>query len=326
MGPTSDILFAASPSIARKLSSLIGVRAKPTIAYLGPSELWLAKSYISGMTLRLARSPDAPDKTTVHGSAAPAAPARFASTSVVSPPLASTSPSRNQWRSTLYLNVVLLQITPQLLRVLIVDHVHSQPPRALQIQRPVIDKHALFGQPVRHFQRHTKDQLLWLARTNVTRAEENQEISAQIKRLDAVLVELQRLVIDCADKIFLGARHNIQNRARFPILLRLREHECRELFSRKRARTVKQRPVQILVQRDVPGIKGGKRQFVAVLKLFPIQIKNGSRLTARPAIPAVGEDDASNVPKQRRNFRQVCYTSAPKGGLRKRNSIRKNPL
>src|SRR5215468_5626611 len=71
MGPTSEIVLAASPKPSRKASSVIAVRANPTMAYRGPSALCVARSYIAGMTLRLARSPEAPNKTTVQGSATP---------------------------------------------------------------------------------------------------------------------------------------------------------------------------------------------------------------------------------------------------------------
>jgi hypothetical protein len=63
--------FAASLVVARKLSSVMGVRANPTIAYRAPKELCCAKSYSAGRTLRFAKSPDAPNSTTVHGSTFP---------------------------------------------------------------------------------------------------------------------------------------------------------------------------------------------------------------------------------------------------------------
>ena len=50
------------------------------------------------------------------------------------------------------------------------------------------------------------------------------------------------------------------------------------------------------------GIKRGERQIVAILKFFPIEMKGVGGLAAGTAIPAVGEDDASNVEEQRRDF------------------------
>src|SRR6516225_1499184 len=70
MGPPSDMVLAASPAVARKDSSVIGVRAKPITAYRAPREWCDARSNKAGMTLRLARSPEAPKRTTAHGSVA----------------------------------------------------------------------------------------------------------------------------------------------------------------------------------------------------------------------------------------------------------------
>src|ERR1700730_17393819 len=141
------------------------------------------------MTLRLARSPDAPNKTTVHASATLPAPELFVSTAVVPPCIGSTSSVRNHWRSTLYLNAVLLQIRPQLLRVLVMDYVHAQAPRVLQIQRPVIDEHALFRGTLRDFQCHAKNHLFRLARAHIAQTKKHVEVPPQMERLNTVLVE-----------------------------------------------------------------------------------------------------------------------------------------
>src|SRR5260370_10773732 len=81
------MVFAASPKVVRKLSSVIGVRAKPTMAYRDRRALWVGRSYIAGVTLRFARSPDAPKRTTVQGSATPpyTEPERPVSPAIVSP-------------------------------------------------------------------------------------------------------------------------------------------------------------------------------------------------------------------------------------------------
>src|SRR5258708_129344 len=80
------MLLAASPAVPRNLSSLIALRAKPPILYRGPSELLIARSYIAGIPLRFAQSPEAPNSTTRHGSLtlAPQLLAGLASTSISS--------------------------------------------------------------------------------------------------------------------------------------------------------------------------------------------------------------------------------------------------
>src|ERR1700758_250838 len=110
------MVLAASPMEPRKLSSFIGVRAKPTIAYREPSEPWLARSYIAGITLRLARSPDAPKRTTVQDSGPFAPPEWFASI-VSCLPSAQSQVFPRICTISLYLNAIFLQINAELLGV-----------------------------------------------------------------------------------------------------------------------------------------------------------------------------------------------------------------
>ena len=96
----------------------------------------------------------------------------------------------------LYLNAVISQLGSQLLRVSMVNHVKSQTPRAFEIERTVVDEHALLRRTLRHFQSDAEDSLFRLARTHVARTEENLKIAAQVKCFNAVLVELERLKTD----------------------------------------------------------------------------------------------------------------------------------
>src|ERR1700678_2115861 len=132
---------------------------------------------MAGITLRLARSPDAPNKTPVPRSVPFAPPERFASMFVGLPSVRFRHFPWNQRRLTLYLNVVFLQIRAKLLCVLIMDHVHAQSSWALEIQKTVVDEHALLGRPLCDRQRHPENQLFRLARMHIARAEENQKIT-----------------------------------------------------------------------------------------------------------------------------------------------------
>src|SRR5207245_7665566 len=70
-------------------SDLSGDLAKRKVvaAMRSPSALCVARSYIAAMTLRFARSPEAPNKMTVQGSATPpyTEPERSVSPTIVSP-------------------------------------------------------------------------------------------------------------------------------------------------------------------------------------------------------------------------------------------------
>ena len=68
-----------------------------------------------------------------------------------------------------------------------------------------------------------------------------------MKGLDAVLIKLQRLIVDGADKIFLFTRDLVQNCAGFWIFFGLRKHESGEFLARERTGTIEQRAVQVFV-------------------------------------------------------------------------------
>ncbi|HSU88207.1 MAG TPA: hypothetical protein VLL56_05200, partial [Terriglobia bacterium] len=104
-------------------------------------------------------------------------------------------------RSKLHLNPKFSKLGTQLFRVLMVNGVHPKAPRAFKVERPVVNENAFLRRTLGNFQSDAKDRLLRLARANVTRAEENEEISSKVEGLNAVLVELQWLIVDGAHKI-----------------------------------------------------------------------------------------------------------------------------
>src|SRR5260370_1428038 len=212
-------------------------------------------------------------------------------------------------RPKLYINAILSKLRTQLLGVLVMNGVHPKAPRAFQVQGPVINEKTLLRLALGDFQSHAKDQLFGLAGSNVTGAEENEKVPSKVEGLDAVLVELQRFVIDGTDKIIPGASDLIENGARLRKFLGLREHESGEFLAREAARAIEQCPVEIFVQGDLPGIEGREREIVAILKFFPIQVKSDCGFFARSAVPTICQDDAADVPEQRGNLSQGHYTS-----------------
>ena len=210
-------------------------------------------------------------------------------------------------RSKLYLNPIFSKLQPQLFRALVEDRVHAEFSRPFQIQGAVVNEKALLGRALRDFQRHAKNGFFGLARMHIARAEKNQEVSSKIESLDAVLIELQWLIVDGADKVFLRLRHLVQNRSRIRIFLGLRKHEGGEFFARERAGAIEERAVEIFIEGDLAAIEGRKREVVPVLEFFPVQVKRGGSLFPRSAVPAVGQDDAADVPKQGGYFGQADY-------------------
>src|SRR5438445_10441627 len=134
------------------------------------------------MTLPFARSPEAPKKTTLQGSDAP----RTLNRNDPCPQPSSLPPSscalfRNLWqRPKLYLNPILSKLRAQLHRVLMVNGVHPQAPRAFQVQRPVINEKTLPRLALRNSQGTPKNHLFGLPGSNITRAEENQKVSSKV--------------------------------------------------------------------------------------------------------------------------------------------------
>ena len=150
-------------------------------------------------------------------------------------------------RSKLYLNPNLSKLGTQLICVLMVNGVHSEAPRAFEVQRAVIDEKARLRRALSDFERDPIDRLFGLAGPDVTGAKENLKVPAKVEGLDAVLVELQRFIIDGADKVFPGVRDLIKNGAGFRVFLGLREHEGCEFLASEGALAIEQGPVEIFV-------------------------------------------------------------------------------
>src|SRR5450755_2918834 len=128
-------------------------------------------------------------------------------------------------------------------------------------------------------------------------AEKNLKVLMQLKGFNAVLIQLERLVVDGADKISSGVCDGTEDGAGFRELLGLREHVRDKLFVRKRALAIEEGAIEIFVERGVAGVEGGEGEIMAVLEFFPIQIKFGDGTTPSVAIPAVSEDYSADIPK-----------------------------
>src|SRR6266481_4211711 len=161
-----------------------------------------------------------------------------------------------------------------------VDHVKPKTAGTFKIEWPVVDKNALLRRALRDLEGDAEDGLFRLARTDIARAEEDEKIPAQVEGFDAVLVELEGLVVDRADEIFAGASGVGEDRSGFRIFFRLGEHEGCELLTREGARAVKEGALEIFIQRDVAGIERGKGQVMTVLKFFVVEVESSGGLAA----------------------------------------------
>src|SRR5260221_4050631 len=193
---------------------------------------------------------------------------------------------------------------PIVRRFLVMDHVHLQSPRALQIQRAVVNEHAFLRRTLRYFQRDAEDFLFRLPCVQVTGAEKNLKILAQAKRLDSIVVQFQRLIINGCDEILLDTRDIAKQLPRLGILLRLSKHERGIFLAGKRPGPVKQGSVQILIQSDLSHIERGKRQVVPLAELFQVQLKGLGGFHPGIVVPAVRQNNPADVPKHCCDVRQ----------------------
>ena len=82
---------------------------------------------------------------------------------------------------------------------------------------------------------------------------------------------------------------------------RLREHEAPKLSPGERSLLVENHPVQILLQRELPLLVGVEGQVMPILHLGPLQLEVCRRPFAGLMSPSVGEQDAADIQKQRRD-------------------------
>jgi hypothetical protein len=198
----------------------------------------------------------------------------------------------------LYLNPKISQVGSQLLRRLIVNHRKADTAGAFEIERAIVNENALFGLALGDSESDAEDAFLGFAGMDIAGTEENLEAFAQVEGLDAMLIQFERFVVDGADEISVGLYGGVEDRAGSWIFLGLGEHERGEFFTRKFSGTVEESTVEIFVDGDLPGVEGGKTQVVAVLKFLPIEMEDVAGGFAGIAIPAVGENDAADIPEE----------------------------
>jgi len=103
-----------------------------------------------------------------------------------------------------------------------VNHVHAQPARVLQVQGAVVNEHAFFGRPLGDFQSDTEYGFFRFAAVQVTGAEKGGEVLSQVECLDAVIVKFQRFVVNGGYEVLARARGCRKDSAGLGILPGLR--------------------------------------------------------------------------------------------------------
>jgi hypothetical protein len=83
---------------------------------------------------------------------------------------------------------------------------------------------------------------------------------------------------------------------------RLREHKSPKLGPGKRSFFVEDHAVQIFLERNPVFLVGGKVQYMPFFHFGIIQVEVPGRPSAGMMIPTVGEQDAADIHKQRRDL------------------------
>jgi hypothetical protein len=184
------------------------------------------------------------------------------------------------------------------------NYVHAQAPRILQIHGAVVNENALLRGFLRYFQGNSKDGFLRFSRMDIAGAEKCLEVATEIELCNAVIVQFQRLVVDRCDEVFAGECGPRKNGASFRIFLGLGKHKRDKFFAGEGMRAVEESPIQILVQSDLSRVESGEGEVVAVLEILPIELESFRSTAARFAIPTVGKNNAADIPKKRGDTRQ----------------------
>src|SRR5208282_2806771 len=94
------------------------------------------------------------------------------------------------------------KVLAKLRQILVLDRVHSQFPRALEIQSAIVDQDALAGLALRDLERELVNSRVRLAHPKIAGTEERLEIIAQLEFLDAVFVDFERFVVQRRHQVF----------------------------------------------------------------------------------------------------------------------------
>src|SRR5262245_50833324 len=150
---------------------------------------------------------------------------------------------------------------------------HAEAARRFEVERAIVNEDALFGLALGNRQRYAEYSFLGLAGVDVAGAKKNLEAAAKIESLDPILIQLERLIVDCTHEVTIGGHALIEYGANRGKFLGLGKHERGELFAGKLARAVEERSFEIIVQGELARVKGRKRKLMAVLKVVPIQVE-----------------------------------------------------
>src|SRR5271163_5018640 len=136
------------------------------------------------------------------------------------------------------------------------------------------------------------------SQSDVAGTDKTVEEVVKSKLLDAVIVQLLRLVIHDRDHVVLRVRDLLEDADRsiwMPNGLLL--HLIEEMFGGKRTRLIEDRLCQVLLNGHVPLLPGIVHFRVDGLEWFPQQPEVVQHLIALHMVPSIGQQHPADVPK-----------------------------
>jgi hypothetical protein len=222
---------------------------------------------------------------------------------------------RNQRRSAeAHRNLILVEFFSKLRCVSTLDCSESHLPGSLEVQSPVVDEKALFRRFLRDLQGNSKNGLIRLFYTQEAGAEKHLEVIPQAEFFNSEPVEFERLVVECAHEVGSGSGNCGDHASCFRQRFRLGKQKAPEFLARECSRSMENDPGQILLERNLSQLEGRNLGRVTFLEIVPVQRKPFGSLSPRMTVPAVAEEDSSNIAKYggySRHPLQSLQTKAP---------------
>src|SRR4029077_1170426 len=192
---------------------------------------------------------------------------------------------------------------------------HAKLGGTFQVQSPVVNEAAFLCRDLVCFQRTAVNALLRFAQADEARADKKSKDFSQTVFLDAIEIQVARLVVDRPHEVPRRTGQRGGEREHFRLGLREREHELPKNVARERPRAIENRPVEVLVKRDLSPFERGNHHGVTILEFFlaDAEVIEGSQPLLM--IPGICKKNAADVPEDGLNVRQewilsVCASSA----------------
>lgn len=191
----------------------------------------------------------------------------------------------------------------------------------VDVQWAIIHKAAFIRRVLRDLQGEAIDAFLGLSQSDIAGTDKHVENIAQAVFLDSVLIEFCRFIVERGHQIFAGAGQ--RSREVQSVIERLRERvdEVCEILSTKGSGTIKNRALQVILERNLASFKRGDQHLVPIFEIQFVQLKMLQGTAPLGTIPPVAQQHAAYVPENGANLRQGDEDSTRRSNPKAKYSI-----